>query len=450
MIRITKPQQLAQKCKSKSVFSFSACVSATFALLLSFSAWSQDLVIEITQGVDNPVPIAVVPFKWSGEAALSQDVSQIIDADLERSGQFKSLKRSLMLSFPYQQEDVYFRDWSYLATEYLIIGQIFATQNEGYQVEYQLFDVERQELLAGGKFVGGKNDLRALAHSVSDAVYEALTGLRGAFRTRIAYVAADKKVNPSYYKLLVADADGFNAKVVLKSNQPIMSPSWSRDASKLAYVSFESNRPAIYVQDLTTGKRERIQTFKGINGAPAWSPDGKQLAIVLSKDGNAEIYVYDLITKRLERVTNHYGIDTEPSWSVDGQHILFTSDRGGKPQIYQVTLDTKWVERLTFEGDYNARGSLTQDGRFLVLVNRQDTQFNIAVQDLQRGTMSLLTQTSLDESPSVAPNGSMVIYSTQDGGRDILAAVSIDGKVKFKIPANEGVVREPAWSPYLN
>ena len=424
--------------------------SAVFTLLLSLSAWSSELVIEITQGVDNPVPIAVVPFQWSGDSALNEDVAQVVDADLERSGQFKSLKRSLMLSFPYRKEDIYFRDWSYLATEYLIIGQVLPTDDGGYQVDYQLFDVQRQESVAGARFTGGKNDLRALAHSVSDAVYEALTGLKGAFRTRIAYVAADKKVNPSYYKLLVADADGYNAKEILKSNQPIMSPSWSRDASKLAYVSFETNRPAIYVQDITTGKRERIKSFKGINGAPAWSPDGSKLAIVLSKDGNAEIYVLDLTTNRLTRVTKHYGIDTEPSWSVDGKNILFTSDRGGKPQIYQVTLDSGWVERLTFEGDYNARGSLTHDGRFLVLVSRHDSQFHIAVQDLQRGTMSLLTQTSLDESPSVAPNGSMVIYSTQDGGRDILAAVSIDGKVKFNIPANEGVVREPAWSPYLN
>ena len=448
MMRLEKMIQLSQRIPK--IMSFSVFSSAVFTLVFSLSAWSSALVIEITQGVDNPVPIAVVPFQWSGDSALNEDVAQVVDADLERSGQFKSLKRSLMLSFPYQKEDVHFRDWTYLATEYLIIGQVMATDAGGYQVDYQLFDVQRQEAIAGARFTGGKNDLRALGHSVSDAVYEALTGLKGAFRTRIAYVAADKKVNPSYYKLLVADADGHDAKEILKSNQPIMSPSWSRDASKLAYVSFQTNRPAIYVQDITTGQRERIKSFKGINGAPAWSPDGSKLAIVLSKDGNAEIYVLDLTSNRLTRVTKHYGIDTEPSWSVDGKHILFTSDRGGKPQIYQVTLDSGWVERITFEGDYNARGSLTHDGRFLVLVSRQNGQFHIAVQDLQRGTMSLLTQTSLDESPSVAPNGSMVIYSTQDGGRDILAAVSIDGKVKFNIPANEGVVREPAWSPYLN
>jgi TolB protein len=448
VMRVEKVIRMTQRITR--VRFFSVFSSAAFTLLFSLSAWSSNLVIEITQGVDNPVPIAVVPFQWSGDRALNEDVAQVIDADLERSGQFKSLKRSLMLSFPFQKEDVYFRDWQYLATEYLVIGQVVTTDTGGFQVDYQLFDVQRQESIISGRFAGGKNDLRALGHSISDAVYEALTGLKGAFRTRIAYVAADKKVNPSYYKLLVADSDGYNAKEILKSNQPIMSPSWSRDATKLAYVSFETNRPAIYIQDITTGQRERIKSFKGINGAPAWSPDGSKLAMVLSKDGNAEIYTLDLASKRLTRVTKHYGIDTEPSWSVDGKNILFTSDRGGKPQIYQVTLESGWVERLTFEGDYNARGSLTHDGRFLVLVSRHDEQFHIAVQDLQRGTMALLTKTSLDESPSVAPNGSMVMYSTQVGGRDILAAVSIDGKVKFNIPANEGVVREPAWSPYLN
>ena len=284
-MRVKKIVQLAQRAPKP--ISFSVFLSTVFTLLFSFSAWSSNLVIEITQGVDNPVPIAVVPFQWSGDKALKDDVALVVDADLERSGQFKSLKRSLMLSFPYQTEDVYYRDWRYLSTEYLVIGQVLPTNSGGYQVDYQLFDVQRGEPIATGRFSGGKNDLRALGHSVSDAVYEALTGLRGAFRTRIAYVAADKKVNPSYYKLLVADADGYNAKEILKSNQPIMSPSWSRDASKLAYVSFETNRPAIYVQDITTGKRERIKSFKGINGAPAWSPDGGKLAMVLSKDGNA-------------------------------------------------------------------------------------------------------------------------------------------------------------------
>ena len=441
MIRVKQTVQRIYRAIVQLIFAVTLCVSTSVS--------ASDLVIEITQGVDNPVPIAVVPFHWQGDKALSQDIAQIVDADLERSGQFKALKRSLMLSFPFKSDDVYYRDWHYLATEYLIIGNVAAIQT-GYQVDYELFDVQRQVSVDSGRFSGGKKDLRALAHSVSDAVYEALTGLKGAYRTRVAYIAADKKVNPSYYKLLVADADGYGAKEILKSSQPIMSPSWSRDAKKIAYVSFETNRPAIYIQDITSGQRERIKSFRGINGAPSWSPDGKKLALVLSKDGNAEIYVLELASKKLTRVTRHYGIDTEPSWSVDGEHIIFTSDRGGKPQIYQVTLESGWVERLTFEGDYNARGSLTHDGRFLVMVSRHNGKFHIAVQDLQRGVMSLLTEANLDESPSVAPNGSMVMYSTQDGGRDILAAVSIDGKVKFKIPANEGVVREPSWSPYLN
>lgn len=419
------------------------------ALLFSTLSMASELVIEITSGVDNPVPVAVVPFAWTGNKALPEDVANVVESDLERSGQFKALKRSAMLSFPSKKEDVHYRDWGYLNTEYLVIGQVLPTE-KGFKVDYMLFDIQQQKVMDAGAFSGGRKDLRALAHSVSDAVYEALTGLRGAFRTRVAYVAADRKVNPNYYQLLVADADGHSPKVILKSKQPIMSPSWSRDASKIAYVSFESQRPAIYIQDLRTGDRQRIKSFKGLNGAPAWSPDGTKLALVLSKDGNAEIYVLELATGKLSRVTKHYGIDTEPSWTPDGKNIIFTSDRGGKPQIYQVELATKWVERLTFDGDYNARGSLTYDGRFLVLVSRHDGRFHIAVQDLQRGTMTTLTRSSLDESPSVAPNGSMVLYATESGGKDILAAVSIDGNVKYKLPAAKGVVREPAWSPYLD
>ncbi len=419
------------------------------ALLFANLSMASELVIEITSGVDDPVPVAVVPFAWTGNKALPEDVANVVESDLERSGQFKALKRSAMLSFPSKQEDVHFRDWGYLNTEYLVIGQVLPTE-KGFKVDYMLFDVQQQKVMDAGVFSGGRKNLRALAHSVSDAVYEALTGLRGAFRTRVAYVAADRKVNPNYYQLLVADADGHNPKVILKSKQPIMSPSWSRDANKIAYVSFESQRPAIYIQDLRTGDRQRIKSFKGLNGAPSWSPDGSKLALVLSKDGNAEIYVLELATGKLSRVTKHYGIDTEPSWTPDGKNIIFTSDRGGKPQIYQVELASKWVERLTFDGDYNARGSLTYDGRFLVLVSRHDGRFHIAVQDLQRGTMTTLTRSTLDESPSVAPNGSMVLYATESNGKDILAAVSIDGNVKYKLPAAKGVVREPAWSPYLD
>jgi TolB protein len=418
-------------------------------LMFASFSWSSNLVIEITSGVDNPVPIAVVPFAWTGNKALPEDVANIVESDLERSGQFQSLKRSAMLSFPSAEKDVHYRDWGYLNTEYLIIGEILPTE-KGFSVSYALFDIQRQKKLAAKTFTGSRRALRALAHSVSDDVYEALTGLRGAFRTKVAYVAADRKVNPNYYRLMVADADGHGPVEILKSKQSIMSPSWSRDAKKIAYVSFESQRPAIYIQDLATRERQRIKSFKGLNGAPSWSPDGTKLALVLSKDGNAEIYVLELATGKLSRVTKHYGIDTEPSWTPDGKNIIFTSDRGGKPQIYQVELATKWVERLTFDGDYNARGSLTYDGRFLVLVSRHDGRFHIAVQDLQRGTMSTLTRSSLDESPSVAPNGSMVLYATESNGKDILAAVSIDGNVKYKLPATKGVVREPAWSPYLN
>jgi TolB protein len=419
-----------------------------YCIILAFPAMASELVIKITEGVDNPVPVAIVPFSWNGNKGLPEDVAQVIQSDLENSGQFKALKRSSMLSFPHTEADVYYRDWRYLNTEYLIVGVVNQVPN-GYQVQYELFDIYREQRLASGQVTGTRRNLRRLAHEVSDIVFEQLTGLRGAFSTRIAYVSSDHKTRPSFYRLNIADADGHNRQVVLESRYPIMSPAWSRDASKLAYVSFETGRPAIYIQNLKTGKRERIKSYKGLNGSPSWSPDGKRLALVLSKDGNPEIYILNLETNHLTRVTKHYGIDTEPTWSVDGKSIIFTSDRGGKPQIYQVSLNDGWVERLTFEGDYNARGRLTHDGRHLVLVNRTDGMFHIGVQDLHRSTMEILTQSLLDESPSIAPNGIMIIYATQEGGKDVLRMVSIDGRVRIKQPSVDAVVREPAWSPYL-
>ena len=421
-----------------------------FTLCYSSFTSASNLVIEITSGVDDPVPIAIAPFGWTGDQTLSEDIGNIIGADLKRSGQFEPIPRSAMLSFPTEEKNVHYRDWKYINVEYLVIGNLESVE-KGFRVNYHLFDIQQQKILKSSSFIGARSNLRALAHRISDVVYEALTGVRGAFSTKVIYVSADKRVNPSSYRLIKADADGYNAESILVSKDPIMSPSWSRDGKKVAYVSFENRgRPSIFVQDIISTRRHKIKSFKGINGSPAWSPDGKKLALVLSKDGNPEIYILDLTNGKIKRVTNHYAIDTEPSWTPDGKNIIFTSDRGGKPQIYMLELATNWVERVTFEGDYNARGRLTQDGRFLVLVSRQNKQFYIAVQDMQRGTMTRLTQSDLDESPSIAPNGSMVLYSTVSGGKDILAAVSIDGLVKYKMPATKGVVREAAWSPYLD
>jgi TolB protein len=407
-----------------------------------------ELIIEITRGRDNPTAIAVVPFAWSGWGAAPEDVASIVSGDLERSGQFTPVQRSDMLSLPTQEADIFYRDWRATNVEYLLIGRL---SGEGViSVEYELYDVNRQSRILEGRVSMPVDDMRMLAHRVSDDVYEQLTGIRGAFATRMLYVAVAQRYNaPSTYQLMVADADGARAQVVFESNEPILSPTWAPDGRTIAYVSFETSRPAIFMHDLDTGVREQLTNFRGLNGAPAFSPDGNIIALTLSKDGNPDIYLLDLGTRQLRRLTRHYAIDTEPTWMPDGRSVVFTSDRGGRPQIYKVEITSGKTERLTYEGDWNARARVAADGRTMVMVQQKAQQFHISVQDLQQGRVQNLTSTTLDESPSVAPNGSMLLYATKLGDRGILAAVSVDGGVQFRLPAREGDVREPAWSPYL-
>jgi TolB protein len=420
-------------------------------LVLISSMARAELTIEITQGSDQPLPIAVVPFGWQQPQPLPENVSQIITNDLHRSGLFALMNTANMLSFPTQAGELHFRDWRLANQEYLLIGRVQPEVGSRYKIEFELFDVVKEQRILAEHLSGSAEQLRQMAHRVADKVYHKLTGIPGAFATKIVYVTAQRFGPENYhYQLEVADADGANPKVILKSKQPILSPSWSRDGKRLAYVSFETQRPAIYIQDLQTGAREQMTRFRGLNGAPSWSPDGSKLAMTLSKDGNPEIYILDINTRRLTRVTRHYGIDTEPTWSADGKSIIFTSNRGGQPQIYQQELASGWVERLTFEGDYNAKAHLTQDGRQLVMVHRSEGVFHIAVQDLKTGRLDVLSETYLDESPSIAPNGSIVIYATTEGDREVLAAVSLDGQVKYRLPSKQGNVREPAWSPYLH
>ena len=410
-------------------------------------AWSE-LVIRVTQGNDQPTMVAVPPMVMSGNQ-LVEDISAIVESDLQRSGLFKTIPRENMLAFPSHPEDVYFRDWRLLGSEYLIVGSLSAVEEGGVELSFSLLDVNAQKTVFKHSVKGSKNQLRDLAHLASDKIYEEITGIRGAFSTRLAYVTADQKDGRLVYQLNVADSDGARERVMLKSAEPIMSPTWSPKGDELAYVSFETGRPAIFRQSLTTAARKQLTNFRGLNGAPSWSPDGKQLALVLSKDGNPEIYILDLATNKFARMTRHFAIDTEPTWSPDGKSLLFTSDRGGTPQIYKLTVATRAVQRITFKGNYNARPSLAPDGRTLVMVHRESGVFHIATLDLVTGRMLELTETRLDESPTVAPNGAMLIYATKQGDKGILSAVSLDAGVKYFLPAKSGDVREPAWSPFL-
>lgn len=417
--------------------------------LLSASAWAE-LTIEITQGIDNPTSIAVSPFK-SG-AGQPEDVAAIISANLQRSGQFAPLNRKNMLSFPQSASEVFYRDWRALDTEFLVIGSVVPSAG-GYQLSFELYDILNQKSMLKRTVSAGSSELRSLAHYASDVIYEEITGIRGAFSTKMIYVEVLRDLNNpknSTYRLMHADADGAREKELLRSKQPLLSPRWSPDGKRVAYVSFETTRPAIYVQEIATGARQQVTNFKGLNGAPAWSPDGKRLAFVLSKDGNPEIYTLELTSGKYNRVTNHFAIDTEPSWSGDGKGIIFTSNRGGQPQIYQIDLASGRTERVTFYGDYNARSSLSPDGKTMVMVHRQNGVFHIAAQDMVTGDIRILTETKLDESPSIAPNNAMLLYATQENGKGILGAVSLDAGVKFKLPSKSGDVREPAWSPFMN
>lgn len=408
-----------------------------------------ELQIEVTQGADDAVKIAVVPFDWRGRGALPEEVHEIVTADLRLSGRFETLPVSQMLSLPSEASAVYVRDWQLLDMEYVVIGSL-REYGPDLAMTFELFDVFKGEVILRQTVVGRDLDLRDLAHHASDAIYEALTGIAGAFSTEILYITVTETPTGRIFRLNVADADGYRVRTVLQSREPILSGTWAPDGDRIAYVSFErDSRPAIYIHNIRDRTRQQVTDFRGLNGAPAFSPDGKKLAMVLSKDGNPEIYILSLdeTPRRLRRVTRHYGIDTEPSWSADGKSIIFTSNRGGQPQIYSMRLDDLEVERLTFEGDYNARAVLANNGQGLIMVHRRKGIFHISYLDLERGFLRVLTETALDESPSIAPNDSSLIYATQVGGRGILAGVSIDGGVRFNLPATEGDVREPAWSP---
>lgn len=423
-------------------------------LFLALMVWAvaslaqAELLIEITQGRQSAIPIAVVPFEWQGSSALPENISDIVRNDLGHSGYFRSLSVQNMISQPTQLSQVNYTDWSNLRQDYVVIGRV-ELQPGGYAIDFHVLDVHKGVEVLRHRVKGTSSQLRDLAHYISDYIFERLTGIPGVFSTKLVYVTTNQ--NRTQFNLNYSDADGAREQLIFKSKHPIVSPAWSPDGKTIAYVSFENGVAEIFFQTIATGKRERVVAYEGsFNSAPAFSPNGKQLAFVVSKLGNPDIFVMDLASGNVRRITDHFAIDTEPQWDVDGQHLFFTSNRAGGPQVYRININTLAVKRITFDGGYNARPRVTADGRKLIYVHQANGRFHIASQDIKTGRVNILTsETELDESPSVAPNGSMVVYAASEGARSILAAVSVDGDVKFRLPSKYGDVREPAWSPIL-
>ncbi len=429
----------------KSLFKLLFCS----CLLLSLNAHAV-LDIKITQGIEQSLPIAIVPFGWSQAGSVAPiDLTSIISGDLQRSGRFNVMEEKDLPQRPTEYDNINFGDWRKLGMENIVIGKLELTDAGTYDVSFRLIDVYRGKQIAGFRIPAKPDLLRRVAHQISDIIFEKLTGMPGAFDTRVAYITVNKVKDKKIHSLQIADADGHNAQILLESPEPLLSPSWAPDGKKIAYVSFEGKNSAIYVQNVLTGQRERVSAFEGINSSPDWSPDGTRLAMTLSKDGNTEIYILNLNDKSLKRITQHGGIDTEPNWSPSGQKLAFTSDRSGGPQIYEVSVNGGQPKRISFEGKYNARPEYSPDGKFITLVHAVSGSYRIAILDLSNSSITVLTDARLDESPSFAPNGGMIIYATTGVRGGQLAAVSTDGSIHQRLGLQQGDVREPAWGPFL-
>lgn len=415
-----------------------AMIAAIGPALISTA--NAQLYFEIAKAPERAPKIAIIPF------SNDQAIYPVVEQDLNRSGRFTSASKNLPATA--SLDNVNAEAWKAAGVPYVVLGDSKQNADGSFSIRYQLYDVEKQNFLLNELLTVPASRIRSAAHMISDTIYQALTGIKGDFSGRIAYVLRNPATPEQRYTLQIADTDGEQPKTVLSSRDPILSPAWTPDAKKIAYVSFETKRPAIYVQDLATGTREKLAGFKGLNGAPSFSPDGKYMLFTASMHDNPEIYQMDLTTRQVKRMTQDTAIDTEARYAPDGKSFIFTSDRGGSAQIYRYTFADESTKRLTFRGAFNARGSLSADGQYVALVHRPSgSNYKVAIQEISTGVTNILTPTSLDESPSFSPNGQMVVYATREGNRGLLAIMSTDGRFRMNLPSEQGEVREPAWAP---
>lgn len=422
--------------------------SFLFLAFLSSPAYAE-IVINV-EGVAQPTPVAVVPFGWEGSGAnMPLDVAGVITNDLKRSGRFEPLDENDMLQKPTDGANVDFDDWTILGVEAVVVGKVIQTGENAYTLQFQLFNPINRRQLVGYRMPASRGTMRGAAHRAADMIYEKLTGIKGVFGTKVAYVTAQQQGKERLYSLIVSDQDGANDNKIMESKDPIMSPAWSPDSRQLAYVSFEGSRSSIFVQTLRTGNRFKVSSKPGINGAPAFSPDGRKLVVTLGGvEGNLDIHILDITSRKTTRLTTHRAIDTEGTWSPDGRYIYFTSDRSGGPQIYRISANGGTPERVTFEGSYNARPRLSPDGKRLAMVHNDRGNFRIAVMDVNSKNLLILSKGQQDESPSFAPNSDNLIYATRERGDGVLETVSADGLIRQKMASGQGDVREPVWSPF--
>ena len=416
--------------------------SAVFGLLLfgSASTASAALNIEIIGAGEKQIPVSIVPF--GGDEQLGMAINEVVSGDLSRTGLFRMVDPTG--KSPHQPGEVNYADWQVRGTEALAIGMVNTAANGRIEARFRLLDVVKQVELIGQAVSANDGQVRAIGHRIADLIYENLTGNKGVFSTRIAYVNRKGR----NFSLIVADSDGYNEQMVLSQREPIMSPSWSPDGSHLAYVSFETGHAAVFVQSLYTNQRKVVADFRGSNSAPAWSPDGQQLAVVLTRDGSSKIYLMRPDGSDMRRISgNSSGIDTEPNFSPDGQSLLFTSDRGGSAQVYRMPVEGGAAQRMTFAGGTSYSPRYSPDGKSFVFAHLSGGKFYIAMQDFLTGQMETLTDGGWDKKPSFAPNGKLILFASEARGRGILATVSSDGRVKQHMFTQSGDAREPVWGP---